>query len=141
MERLRPHAGALLEVSAEPSLPWLPTLPALQLQISPAGLLEPADPNESAAATLRVRLDASDPLKVLQNLAEGRVPSAQVEGDVRLAAEVDWLMANLRWDVMDDLEAAFGAGPAQALTLLAQTVRDAFTRRRTPAADVSPDLS
>ena len=136
MERLRPHAGAVLEVMAEPPLPPLPFLPAppalppMRLRITPAGLLEVCEEGDDTAPTLRVLIDASQPLAFAQCLMDGRVPPAQVEGDVRLAAEADWLMANLRWDVMDDLEAALGAGPAQVLTLVGQTVRSALARWR-----------
>jgi ubiquinone biosynthesis protein UbiJ len=139
MERLKPHAGALLEVRAEPQLPWLPPLPAMRLRVTPAGLLEACGPDNDDIPTLRVLLDASQPLAFAQALAEGRVPPAQVEGDVRLAAEADWLMANLRWDLMDDLEAALGAGPAQVLTLLAQSVRAALARWLPPGSRGTPD--
>jgi ubiquinone biosynthesis protein UbiJ len=134
MERLRPHAGARLEVQADPWVPLLPPPPVLRLRITPAGLLEACPPDEPGAPALRVRLDMSQPLAVVQSLADGRVPAAQVAGDARLAAEVDWLIAHLRWDLMDDLEAVFGQGPAQFLTLAGQAVSAALARFRPGSA-------
>lgn len=35
-------------------------------------------------------------------------PAVSIEGDVQLAAEVAWLVDNLRWDVEEDLSRLIG---------------------------------
>ena len=39
----------------------------------------------------------------------------RIEGDVQLAAEVNWLVDNLRWDMEEDLSRLMGDAPAHAL--------------------------
>jgi ubiquinone biosynthesis protein UbiJ len=54
----------------------------------------------------------------------------EVQGDAELAADVSWLVANLRWDIEDDLERAFGPAPAHEIvrigTLFGQGLRSAL---------------
>jgi ubiquinone biosynthesis accessory factor UbiJ len=38
-----------------------------------------------------------------------------VVGNAQLAADVSWLIDNLRWDVQDDLARVVGAGPAREI--------------------------
>ncbi|MFO1287159.1 MAG: hypothetical protein U1F25_11445 [Rubrivivax sp.] len=42
----------------------------------------------------------------------------QVEGDAAFAADIGWLIANLRWDVAGDLERLFGPVVAHQLQQL-----------------------
>jgi ubiquinone biosynthesis protein UbiJ len=116
VRRLRPHAGRCiaLQFDAWPSL--LPVLPELRFVVTPAGLLEwvggdPLQPD----ADLRLAVDASNPARsIVQGLA-GERPAVEVSGDAMLAADVSWLMDNLRWDVQDDLARVIGAAPAHEL--------------------------
>jgi ubiquinone biosynthesis protein UbiJ len=52
-----------------------------------------------------------------------------IAGDAALAADVSWLMDNLRWDAQDDLARLIGDGPAHELARiggrLAAGLRDA----------------
>ena len=69
-----------------------------------------------ASADLRLRLDASNPALLLSRAAAGERPAVEIVGDAQLAADVSWLMQNLRWDLGADLERMFGpavAGPLQ----------------------------
>lgn len=122
MQRLQPHAGSVVEIVPDrwPSL--LPRPPRAVFRITPAGLLEwvgtPTQPPQ-----LRVVIDASNPAALGVDLLSGIAPSAHVEGDSRLAGDVDWLIANLRWDIADDLEAIFGPTVAQLMGSIGRAVR------------------
>ena len=139
-ERLKPHAGALIEASLTPAGPILPlplplplalpALPPLRLRVTAAGLLEREHSNDGAAPALRVQIDGSQPMAVLRAVLAGQAPKAQIDGDAQLAADVDWLAAHVRWDVMDDLQAAVGPSAAQLLTLLGVAMRSALERVR-----------
>ncbi len=107
-DRLKAHAGRTVELlpMAWPSL--LPQPPVLAFRISAAGLLEWCGLERSAAPDLALRLDTSNPATLLQCALSGQMPPVEIEGDALLAADVNWLMQNLRWDVAADLERMFG---------------------------------
>lgn len=120
MERLRPHAGRRLELQLAgwPSL--LPAPPPLGWRITPAGLLEwspPDAPGQDPAALpeLSLVLEASNPALLMGRLLAGEPPPVQIDGDAQLAGDVNWLVQNLRWDVVADLERLFGPVVAQQL--------------------------
>ena len=75
-------------------------------------------------------LDASNPAALLWAVAAGQTPAVQVEGDARLAGDVNWLLENLRWDVAADLDRLFGPGPAQALHALGAWLTRALAQWR-----------
>lgn len=106
--RLRPHAGRHLGVSLQGWPSPLPPPPALAFRITPAGLLEWAGSAAQGEPDLRVSLDASNPAMLLLRLAAGERPRLEVQGDAALAADIDWLAVNLRWDLAGDLERLFG---------------------------------
>ena len=113
VQRLLPHSGRVLRLDLLQLPRLLPTPPPLAFVITPAGLMEWCrDPID---ADLRVRLDAANPAALAFKLMTGEMPALVVEGDAHLAADVDWLLKNLRWDVADDLDRLFG--PAVALEL------------------------
>jgi ubiquinone biosynthesis protein UbiJ len=115
VERLRPHAGRCirLQPTGWPSL--LPALPELSFVVTPAGLLEWSAARPAGSPDLELTLDASNPARsVVEGLA-GRRPAVGITGDAALAADVSWLMDNLRWDPEDDLARFIGAGPAHEL--------------------------
>jgi ubiquinone biosynthesis protein UbiJ len=115
-ERLRPHAGRSVELVLDGWPALLPPPPPLAFRVTPAGMLEWCGMGRDAAADLRLRMDASNPALLLSRAMTGERPSVDVEGDAQLAADVSWLMQNLRWDLGADLERMFGpavAGPLQ----------------------------
>lgn len=128
-ERLRPHAGKSLRIEPEgwPSL--LPPPPSLQWRITPAGLLEWSGAGADSTPELRLGIAAGQPLQLLALLATGERPEVAINGDAQLAADVDWLLQNLRWDLASDLERLFPAPVAHALhgagVALAQGLRGA----------------
>jgi ubiquinone biosynthesis accessory factor UbiJ len=122
-ERLRPHAGRglTLQLTGWPSL--LPAPPVLAWRVTPAGLMEWGGmPGASGAAgttpppaDLRVTVDASNPAALFARALAGDRPTVQVEGDAAFAADIGWLLQNLRWDVAADLERLFGPVVAHQL--------------------------
>lgn len=112
-QRLQPHARSVIELELQhwPSL--LPAPPALAFRITPAGMLEwcggesqPAP--QPLAADLRVAVDAGNPLLLMARTMTGDKPSVTIDGDAQFAADVNWLLGNLRWDIAADLERVLG---------------------------------
>jgi ubiquinone biosynthesis protein UbiJ len=142
-QRLQTHAQRLiqLQLQAWPSL--LPTPPTLAFRVTPAGMLEWCGGAETAVeADLLVRVEASNPLLLMARAMAGDKPAVAIDGDAQLAADVNWLLQNLRWDVAADLERLFGPTVAYPLhrlgSALARGVRTAlqgasgFTQRTPP---------
>ncbi len=109
---------------------------AIPFLVTPAGLLDLAEPQSSANLTLEVTQQS--PLEIVQALLKGDKPDIRVEGDVQLAAEVNWLVDHVRWDVEEDLARIVGDVPARAIGQAARRFGDAlraFARpRSSPAA-------
>ena len=106
----------------------------LQLQATPAGLLERA---AFDGFDLRLTVTEASPLDVLAALARGDKPRVHIEGDVQLAAEINWLIDNVRWDAEEDLARLIGDAPAHTLAQFghqAMQALRAFVARRAPAA-------
>jgi len=87
---------------------------SMTLAATPAGLLERVADHQAADLSLLVADDS--PLSLLQTVLAGGKPSINIEGDVQLAAEVNWLADHVRWDVEEDLSRILGDAPAHALT-------------------------
>ncbi len=96
----------------------------LQLQATPAGLLERG---RFEGFDLRLTVTEASPLDMLSTLARGDKPRVRIEGDVQLAAEINWLIDNVRWDAEEDLARLVGDAPAHTL---AQLGRQAWTAIR-----------
>lgn len=110
----------------------------LHLQATPAGLLELG---RFEAPDLRLTVTEDSPLDLLTVLGRGDKPKVRIEGDVQLAAEVNWLMDNVRWDVEEDLARLMGDAPAHALAGMARQAAAALrslVARRAPAAAGDP---
>ena len=132
MDRLRPHTGKTVQVEFSGWPVLLPRLPVLAFRITPAGLVEwlGEEPLESPA--LHLDVDASNPALALVQAFGGSRPQVRVTGSADFAADVDWLIDNLRWDVQDDLARLVGEGPAEQVARLARGaaagVREAVRR-------------
>lgn len=108
---------------------------------TPAGLLEVADP--SAVPDLSITLSQNSPFGILQDTLRGQKPAVQIQGDVQLAAEVNWLVDHLRWDLEEDLSKIVGDAPAHGLCQMARRVMEAlrkFLSSRVPAPGTSVSL-
>ena len=91
---------------------------ALDLLITPAGLLNKASPDAKPDLLIAVAVDS--PASLLQSVISGRPPPVKIDGDVQLAAELGWLAENLRWDFEEDLSRLLGDVPAHALADVAK---------------------
>jgi ubiquinone biosynthesis accessory factor UbiJ len=110
-DRLKPHAGKRLAVSVVKLVGPLPLPRPVRLAITAAGLLEAdhsAAADETARPDLRLAIDLSHPLKALDSLGAGKMPPVDVQGDAALAAEVSWVLTNVRWDAVGDVQRLFG---------------------------------
>ena len=96
----------------------------LTLAPTAAGLLERCA--QDAAPELRVTLTQSSPFHLAQSLLAGDKPGVDIQGDVQLAAEVAWLVDNVRWDVEEDLSRVLGDATAHTLARFARSASQAI---------------
>ena len=93
---------------------------------TPAGLLDLAP--ENAASDLTLTVTEESPLGLAGATLRGDKPPVQIVGDVQLAAEVQWLVDHVRWDVEDDLARLVGDVPAHAIATGAKRVVEGLRR-------------
>ena len=133
-DRLQRQKGRVLQVC------WRDQV--FQCQFTPAGLLELVAPSTSTrAADLVLRVNETSPLALVKTLAQGDKPAIRIEGDVQLAAEVNWLFDHVRWEPEEDLARLIGDAPAHAvaqnvrkcLDALRDFVKTKFPNKVTPA--------
>jgi ubiquinone biosynthesis accessory factor UbiJ len=86
---------------------------SMTVAATPAGLLE-LDAGHKAADLSLVVADDS-PVSLAQTVLAGGKPPISIEGDVQLAAEVNWLVDHVRWDIEEDLSRILGDAPAHAV--------------------------
>lgn len=91
-----------------------------KIAITPAGLLDVADADAASDLTLQITDD--NPLAIAQALMQGQKPAVRIEGDVQLAADVNWLADHVRWDMEEDLARVMGDAPAHGLVQAAKTL-------------------
>jgi ubiquinone biosynthesis protein UbiJ len=58
-----------------------------------------------------------------KKLMQGDKPNVRIEGDVQLAAEVQWLVQNVQWDLEADVARIVGNVPAHHISNTAREVR------------------
>jgi len=120
--RLAAHDGRCVRLQLDGWPALLPPLPDLVFRVTPAGLLEWCGAEAPEAIELQLRLDASNPALMLVRLASGEQPRVDVQGDAQFAADLSWLMDNLRWDVQDDLERIVGKAPAHEIARIGRSL-------------------
>ena len=110
------------------------------LTVTPAGLLDVAA--VGALPDLTLVLTEESPFAMAQSLMLGDKPAVRIEGDVQLAAEVNWLADNVRWDIEEDLSRIIGDAPAHMLCGAVRTLvgglREFLGRKHSADADTSP---
>ena len=130
MARLARQKGQVAQITMAP---W-----SMKLVATPAGLLDIATGDAQAHLTLAVT--ETNPIALLQNTLRGEKPAIQIQGDVQLAAEVNWLVDHVRWDAEEDLSRIVGDAPAhslmQVLRQAAQTLKK-FVPTATAASTAS----
>ena len=103
--RLLKQAGRVVEAR------W--RLFSMRLAITPAGLFDIASP--SVAPDLTLTLTEESPWELAQAAVRGDKPPVRIAGDVQFAAEINWLVENVRWDLEEDLSRVIGDAPAHAI--------------------------
>jgi ubiquinone biosynthesis protein UbiJ len=101
-DRLRPFAGRRLRLR-------LPPLPDLALAIAETGLLERAPGDAAADLTITLKPGA---LPGLLARDDRLMREADIAGDTDLAAALQAVFRNLRWDVEEDLSRVVGDAAA-----------------------------
>lgn len=92
----------------------------MRLIATPAGLLDLAP--EGAVPELTLTVTDTSPFDLARATLRGDKPAVRIVGDVQLAAEVNWLVDHVRWDVEDDLARVIGDVPAHTLGNAARRV-------------------
>ncbi len=107
-----------------------------KLQATPAGLLDLATSEGTPDLVLTVTDDS--PLALAQAALRGEKPAVRIEGDVQLAAEVNWLTEHVRWDLEEDLARVVGDVPAHTLSQMAQAMSGTLRQFIAKAAAFAP---
>ncbi len=97
---------------------------SMALVITPAGLLNLAP--EAAVPDLRLEVTENSPFALAQTALRGDKPAIRIEGDVQLAAEINWLVDHVRWDVEEDLARVIGDAPAHTAARVARRAAQAL---------------
>jgi ubiquinone biosynthesis accessory factor UbiJ len=129
--RLKRQAGRVVEAH------W--RVFSVRLQATPAGLLDLAPITQNPDLTLT--LTDESPWSLAQSAVRGEKPAIRIAGDVQLAAEVQWLVDHVRWDIEEDLARIFGDAPAHAVATVARRMAETlrgFVGNRAAAPAPSP---
>ena len=84
----------------------------IQLSTTPAGFLERVSDQKF---DLKLTLTDNSPISMASAVFKGEKPGVHIEGDVQLAAEVNWLIDHVRWDFEEDLSKLLGDAAAHTL--------------------------
>lgn len=106
----------------------------LRLAITKAGLFEVQTKTSAVEgnmvlakpADLLITLQDSSVAPILGAVARGDKPSLKIEGDVQLAADINWVVDHVRWDIEEDLARIIGDAPAHKLVA---GLKSAWSRR------------
>lgn len=93
---------------------------AIKLVATSAGLLDRATAQDKPDLVLAVSEES--PWALAQGALRGDKPTVRIEGDVQLAAEVNWLVDHVRWDIEEDLARVIGDAPAHTLGQAARSM-------------------
>ena len=116
LERLRRQKGQCIQLSwREYRLQWL---------ITPAGLLARAETHSEA--DLHLHISQTSPVTLVQALLKGDKPAMRIDGDVMLAADINWLVDHVRWDMEEDLSRVFGDATAHHMAALFKRIASAM---------------
>ncbi|MEJ7929158.1 hypothetical protein WG922_04145 [Ramlibacter sp. AN1015] len=116
--RLARHKGRVLEAH------WRQF--HMRLVATPAGLLDLAE--GAVVPDLSLTVAEESPFALAQATLRGDKPSVRIAGDVQFAAEVNWLVDHVRWDLEEDLARLLGDAPAYAVSQGVRGMADALRR-------------
>lgn len=121
-ERLRMHAGRVIELGADLPPPFVRSLPMLRLTVTPAGGFVSGESGEPPAVTMRLRPSINAGFAWMRHGTVGLQQHLSLEGDVMLAATIAELAQGLRWDWEDDLSRVVGDVAAHRIGRAVRTV-------------------
>ena len=98
----------------------------VRLAATPAGLLDLAVPTVQPDLTLT--LTDESPWDLTQAALRGDKPAVRIVGDVQFAAEVNWLVDHVRWDLEEDLSRLIGDAPAHTVGQTLKRMVDALRK-------------
>ncbi len=130
-QRLRRHAGQTVLVQ------WQAF--SILLTVTPAGLFDLGQAGQDT--DLRLNITETSAGELAQAALRGDKPAVHIDGDVQLAAEVNWLVDHVRWDMEEDLARLVGDAPAHLVAGLARRVVEgvaAVAGVRKPVHDAGP---
>jgi ubiquinone biosynthesis protein UbiJ len=107
-----------------------------KLVATPAGLLDLATPD--ATPDLVMTVTDESPMAIAQAALRGDKPAVHIEGNVQLAAEVNWLVEHVRWDIEEDLARVVGDVPAHTLSQITQSIIGSLRQFIAKAASFVP---
>lgn len=86
---------------------------SMRLAVTPVGLFEwvPA----AGPVDLQMTVTEVSPALLVQQAVRGEKPAVRIEGDIQLAAEINWLVDHVQWDIEEDVARVLGDVPAHAL--------------------------
>jgi ubiquinone biosynthesis protein UbiJ len=94
---------------------------------------------------LTLTVSESSPWVLAQGLFKGEKPAVRIEGDVQLAAEVNWLADHVRWDIEEDISRIVGDAPAhmlvQACRNMLSALKNFVMQKSPPTSPASPSES
>jgi ubiquinone biosynthesis accessory factor UbiJ len=91
-----------------------------------------------ALPDLTLTLTEESPWQLAQAALRGDKPPVRIAGDVQFAAEINWLVDHVRWDLEEDLSRIVGDAPAHAMGEAARRVALALRQFARPAAAPVP---
>lgn len=97
---------------------------SMALLITPAGLFNLAP--ESQEPDLLLEVTETSPLALAGSALRGDKPAIRIQGDVQLAAEINWLVDHVRWDIEEDLARIVGDAPAHMVAGVARRAAQAL---------------
>ena len=118
LERERAGLGPRSKESNAPGVPDVPDVP----DVPGALALAPAK------ADLSIMLMETSVLDLASRLLKDEKPALRIEGDVQLAAEVNWLVDHVQWDYEDDLSKIVGDAYAHQVVRLGRGALEALRR-------------
>lgn len=116
MQRLVAHKGRIVSVQ------WRSF--NFPIRITPAGLFDTVltDVDAGVNADLQISITHDSPFAIAQMVLQGNKPPLRIEGDAAFAADINWVIAHVRWDVEEDLARILGDTAAHTLARIGRSI-------------------
>lgn len=120
MQRLVAHKGRIVSVQ------WRSF--NFPIRITPAGLFDTAltdvdaGVNAGVNADLQISVTEDSPFAIAQMVLQGNKPPLRIEGDAAFAADINWVIAHVRWDVEEDVARILGDTAAHTLAHIGRSI-------------------